>query len=386
VLAARRASGLYFAEKAIPRPIARLAGGLMRAPFLRWARRTTLEVLGEFTRNRELIGVLTAQWPDCGLPPAQSSFGTHAIVTGHYFNGGAYPVGGASRLAATIAPVIERAGGQVVVSAAVSQISVERGKAVGVRMSSGQQFRAPVVISDAGARNTFERLAPAPEKVRAGLRRIPASASNLCLYVGLEWSSAELAIDGTQVWVYPSADHDANLERFLRDPSAALPAVFISSPSAKDPEHQRRHPNRTTFEVLTLAPYEWFARWESAPWKRRGADYEALKQEFAGRLRAELERVVPAVAGKACDTELSTPLTARHFTNHERGESYGLAATPERWRLRSLVPQTPIPGLYLTGQDVVTAGVAGAMFGGILTASAVLGRNLMRVVTRPAAR
>ena len=35
VQSAQKSSGLYFAEKAIPRPIARLAGGLMRAPFLK---------------------------------------------------------------------------------------------------------------------------------------------------------------------------------------------------------------------------------------------------------------------------------------------------------------------------------------------------------------
>jgi all-trans-retinol 13,14-reductase len=386
VVSAQRASGLYFAEKAIPRAIARLVGGWMRAPFLRWASQTTLEVVSELTRNRELIGLLTAQWPDYGLPPATSSFGIHAIVTSHYFNGGAYPVGGASRIAATMAPVIERAGGQVVVSAEVAEVLVEKNKAVGVRMTSGQEFRAPVVISDAGARNTFERLAPVPEQARAEVRRIPASCAHLSLYVGLEHSAAELGLDGSQLWVYPSADHDGNLERFTRDPSAPLPVLFVSSPSAKDPEHQRRDPGRTTLEVLTVAPYDWFARWEGTRWKRRGADYEAFKRELAGRLVSELARVAPAVAGKIDYMELSTPLTVRHFMNYERGESYGLAPTPARFQLRRLTPQTPLAGLYLTGQDVTSLGVAGALFGGVVAASAILGKNLVGAVTKPAAR
>ena len=73
-----RASGLYYAEKAIPAPVAALAGGLMRAPYMRWASRTTREVLESLTSNRELMGVLAAQWGDYGLPPAQSSFAIHA--------------------------------------------------------------------------------------------------------------------------------------------------------------------------------------------------------------------------------------------------------------------------------------------------------------------
>ena len=96
VRAVQKAARLYFVEKAIPRPIARLAGGFMRAGFLKWASQTTLDVLRRFTKNQDLIGVLTAQWGDYGLPPAQSSFGMHAIIAQHYFEGAGYPVGGAA--------------------------------------------------------------------------------------------------------------------------------------------------------------------------------------------------------------------------------------------------------------------------------------------------
>lgn len=61
-------SSMYFAEKALPRPLARLAGPLMRAPFLRWARRTTAEVLAEMATNRELAGLLAAQWGEIYFP------------------------------------------------------------------------------------------------------------------------------------------------------------------------------------------------------------------------------------------------------------------------------------------------------------------------------
>lgn len=384
VQSARQASRLYFAEKAIPRPAARLAGRFMRASFLRWASRTTLDVLHQFTRNQELIGVLTAQWGDYGLPPAQSSFGMHAIVAGHYFNGAGYPVGGASSIAESIAPVIERKGGKVVVSAAVEQVLISNGQAIGVRMTDGREFRSDIVISDAGARNTFEQLVTEPQPIREELRRLPGSFAHLSLYVGAKQSARELGLSGTNLWICPGPDHDANLAGFFADSSAPFPVIYISFPSAKDPMFTLRHPGRATLEVVTLVPYEWFSRWEGSSWKKRGAEYDAFKNGLANRMRQELERAVPQVAGKIDHCELSTPLTTRHFMNYEHGEAYGLAATPERFESRSLTPHTSVRNLYLTGQDVTSLGVTGAMFGGVTAASAILGRNLMSRVSKPA--
>jgi all-trans-retinol 13,14-reductase len=131
-------------------------------------------------------------------------------------------------------------------------------------------------------------------------------------------------------------------------------------------------------EVITLVPYEWFAKWEDSGWQHREEAYEALKAKLTRRLLEVLERHVPAVRGKVEHAELSTPLTTRHFANYAKGEIYGVSARPERYRLRELEARTPIKRLYLTGQDVATLGVAGALFGGVISASVALGRNLMR--------
>jgi all-trans-retinol 13,14-reductase len=63
----------------------------LRAPFLRWAKRTTIEVLENITSTLELIGVLTAQWGDYGLPPSRSSIAIHATIAAHYVAGASYP-------------------------------------------------------------------------------------------------------------------------------------------------------------------------------------------------------------------------------------------------------------------------------------------------------
>jgi len=389
VLTCAGKSALYFAERALPRPLARVAGPLLRRPFLRWARRTTADVLAEITTNRELAGLLAAQWGDYGLPPAQSSFGVHATIAAHYFEGASYPMGGAQNIAAGIAPMIESAGGRIAFSAEVREILLDRNwRAVGVRMRDGRELRAGMVISDAGAWNTFARLlppeAPGVAPALAELRPVPPSMAHLSLYVGLKQTAAELGLTGTNLWIHPTPDHDANLARFTSDPSAPLPVLFISFPSAKDPDFERRHPGHSTIEVVCPAPYEWFTKWEDTRWKRRGHEYDDLKQSLTERLTRGLEEHVPEVRGKLDYTELSTPLSTRHFMNYPRGEAYGVSATPARFGLRCLTPHTAVRDLFLTGQDVCTLGVTGALMGGVLTASAALRRNLMSAASKPA--
>ena len=387
VQSSNRAARLYYAEKAVPQLVSRIAGGLMRAPFLRWAKRTTAEVLSDLTSNQGLIGVLTGQWGDYGLPPAQSSFGIHATIAGHYFDGGSYPVGGASSIAAAIVPAIERNGGRVITSAEVAKILIDGEKAIGVKMADDREFLAPIIISDAGAANTFFRLLPGEmaclSSLRDGLRSIPISVAHLGLYVGIKATDAALGLNGTNLWIYPSLDHDANVARFANDIDSPFASLYISFPSSKDPDFANRCPGRSTVEVLTFVPFEAFASWRDTKWKRRGAAYDSLKQNLAARLQTALERHVPAVAGKIDYAELSTPVTTRHFMNYEQGEIYGIGSTPARYSMRGLGARTPIRNLYLTGQDVTSLGVVGALFGGAVSASAVLGKNLMSKLAKP---
>jgi all-trans-retinol 13,14-reductase len=381
-----RRSQLYFAEKALPGPLASILGGALRWPSMRAIRRTTLEVLSTLTTNRRLIAVLAGQWPDYGLPPAQGSFFIHAMVAAHYFRGGAYPVGGASRIAETIAPVITREGGAVVTSAEVAKILVEEGRAVGVRLADGRDVRAPLVISDAGVPATYGRLLDAEHAEQSGwpeLReKVKPSVAHASLYLGFRKTARELALPKGNVWIYPGHDHDENVARFLADPDAELPILFLSFPSAKDPSFEDRHPGRATMEAVTMLPYEPFAAWADTRWKKRGADYDALKARLTARILEMMRAHFPAAVEAVDHAELSTPLSTRHFAGHEHGEIYGLAHTPARFEARQLRPQTAIRGLYLTGADICSAGVAGALMGGVLTASAVLRRNLIGAIAK----
>ncbi|HTM20924.1 MAG TPA: hypothetical protein VL172_10460, partial [Kofleriaceae bacterium] len=124
------------------------------------------------------------------------------------------------------------------------------------------------------------------------------------------------------------------------------------------------------------------ARWQDSPWRKRGDDYDSFKRRLADRLRAQLVRQCPQVESAIDVAELSTPLSTRHFTGHPQGEIYGLAHTPARFADRSLRPHTPVRGLFLTGADVCSAGVGGALIGGVLAASAITRRNLLGAILK----
>ena len=196
VLQATRAASAFFTEKALPPRLGALARPVMARAFHRHSDRTTWEVLSGLGASRELAGVLSAQYGDYGLTPRQSSFAIQTMVAKHYFDGGNYPVGGASRIAASILPTIEKSGGAALVAAEVDEILVRSGRASGVRLKGGDEIGAPLVISDAGVVNTFGRLLrPPPPWAEARLRQVRPSVAHVCLYIGLEGSAAE--------WVSP---------------------------------------------------------------------------------------------------------------------------------------------------------------------------------------
>ena len=376
----------YYSDRVFSKWLGNIIGFFNRKKFLKFSDKTTLEVLNSLTSNKELIAVLSGQYGDYGMPPAESSFAMHATLTRHYFAGGNYPVGGASSFAKTIGKVILDNGGTMYIRAAVKEIIVKDNKAVGVLMEDGREIYAGKIVSNAGALNTYKKLIPKTEFGKHGLSpelaQLDSSTAHICLYIGIKESPDELNLGTTNLWIYPHADHDKAIADFMTDINAPLPVVYISFPSGKDPEWTANFPGRSTVEIITCMPYKWFAKWEDERWQKRGEEYEAFKEQLSQRLLAHLYEHRPQLKGKIDYYELSTPLSTRYFTGYEQGEIYGINHGPKRFRLDFLRARTPIRNFYLTGQDIVTVGIGGAAFSGLLTASAILKKNLIKQIMK----
>ncbi len=385
VFKANKAMGKFYINKTLPNIIGNLVGGILQKPYKEFSDKTTYEVLRSLTDNEELIKVLCGQYGDYGLPPKQSSFAMHASVVKHYFGGGSFPIGGSSEIVKTIDPVIEASKGTILISAEVEEIILEKRRAVGVKMSDGKCFYAPLIISGAGIMNTYKKMISKDHKIfkkfSEQLTKVNPSVAHGCLYIGLNGSPEELKLAKKNLWIYPDdLDHDGCVDRFLKDHEQPFPVVYVSFPSAKDPDWSNRYPGKSTIDIITLLPFESFHQWDKTRWMKRGDTYEAYKERFAQRLLNHLFEIFPHLKDKVDCYELSTPLTTKHFVNYEQGELYGLEHTPERYKQKFLNPRTPIKGLYLTGQDIVTAGVGGALFSGFITATAITGKNLWKKI------
>lgn len=387
VFEATKSSKNFYLDKVLPSLAQKFSGSIMRKPFYKFSDKTTDEVLRKLTNNETLIKVLTGQYGDYGMPPKKSSFFMHASVVRHYFSGGNFPIGGSSRIVETIEPIITKSGGTIVISAEVDSIIIEDDVAKGVKMKDGRKIFAENIVSGAGLMTTYEKLLPSEVVAKFGLKeqlqKVNRSVSHACLYIGLNGSPADLNLPKTNLWIYPDdADHDTCVERYIADINEAFPVVYISFPSAKDPDWSNRYPGKSTIDIITLIPFDEFAEWTGTRWKHRGPEYESKKEKISQRLLEELFTQLPHLKGKIDCYELSTPLTTEHFINYEKGEIYGLDHSPQRFRQKFLKPKTPIKNLYLTGQDIVTAGIGAALFSGVLAATSITRKNILNKIMK----
>ena len=359
-------------ERALPEPFRVAHSWWNRRKLERWCGRTTNEVIEEIVSDPRLAAVLSAQWGTYGGKPTEASFAVHALVMGHYLEGAAYPVGGASAIAAGLVPVIEAAGGSARAGTPVSAIVIEDGKAVGVCTSSGEEFRAPVIVSAVGAHVTIRLLLPEDVRQQRWVREIDTFKPSMChfeIFVGFEGDIARHGATRANHWFYES--WDTNEVIWSPTDDEPIPWMFISFPSLKDPMHDPGPSNRHTGEAFVWADWSDVAKFAAGGAEKHADEWRSLKQRVEAKLVAFFAAKFPALEPLIVHCELGTPLATASFTGHEKGGFYGIETTPRRLLSDALNARTPVPGLFLSGQDVATPGIAGALLGGMLGAAAI---------------
>ncbi|XP_040202000.1 all-trans-retinol 13,14-reductase [Rana temporaria] len=382
--------------KYLPLPISRFLcrTGLVKlfSPFFRYASRSVTEVVSEFTKNKELQTVLSYLFGTYGVFPDKASFALHSVLIDHYMRGAWYPTGGASEITYHLAPTIAKAGGAVLSRATVEKILLNGdGRACGVSVrGKGMDpvnIFAPVIISDAGIFNTYEKLLP-PEarslpEIQSQLSMVKHGSGGFSLFIGIRGSKEDLSLPASNYIYLPDNDLKKLEKKYLSssadDAPNHMPMLYISSPSAKDPTHEERCPGKSTLTALSFTPYEWFEEWKNKKVQKRGQDYEQVKNAFAEAMLETTMQIFPQIRDKIDCYASGSPITNDHYLGASRGEFYGVEHDIARMDpevVATLRPKTPIKGLYLTGQDVLCCGFAGALNGAVLCASEVLGRNL----------
>jgi all-trans-retinol 13,14-reductase len=372
LLSAEEAGRMAGGERAMPEPFRSAHSWWNGRKIERWCGRTTGEVLDELVTDPKLAAVLAAQWGDYGGKPEEASFALHATIMGHYLDGAGYPVGGAAAIAKGLVPVIEAAGGSARAGTPVSAILVEDGTAVGVRTSSGEEFRAPAIVSAIGARETVKHLLPEEVRQQDWAREVSTFQPSVChfeVFLGFEADIAEYGATRANHWFHENWDPDDGIWSAAED--APIPMAFASFPSLKDPAHDPGPSNRHTGQMLVLADWSSVADFADGGAAKRPSEWSAFKEGIETRMMAYFAEKFPLLAPRVVYHELGTPLATLSFTGHDKGGFYGVETTPRRMLSDAFDPRTPVPGLYLAGQDVVSPGIAGAFAGGLFGAAAV---------------
>jgi phytoene dehydrogenase-like protein len=331
---------------------------------------------------RQLLGYLYATY---AAPPSKAPAATHAMVFDHYVQGAYFVRGGGRPIVEALLSVIKDGGGEVRLRSKVERIIVEGGKTVGVELASGEELRAPIVLSNADAKRTFlemvgeEHLSPAfAQRVKNYRMALPL----FIIYMAMEVDPSELGLPSTNLYLLPAYDVEEQFAACYEGRFPDRPAVFMPMASLKDPLSENIAPRGyTNLQLMSVAPAQPQA-WgvsqgpASAPTRsgyRHTPPYLAAKREMEERMLRVVEEMMPGFIRRVVWQESASPLTQERFTLSSGGTSYGLEHALDQSMAVRVPYQTEVPGLWMVGANTLFGhGYFGCMMGGRTAASMIL--------------
>jgi phytoene dehydrogenase-like protein len=266
----------------------------------------------------------------------------------------AYMRGGMGGLTQALAAAARDLGAEIRCDAEVARILVHDGRAVGVALSNGDEYSAPIVASNADAGVTFLRLLDRnelPEPFVADVERISYESASLKINVALAELPNFRAMPGTEpgpqhrgtIHISPDQDY---IERAFDDAKygrpSAQPVLECTIPSTVDPTVAP--PGRHLMSMFV----------QYAPYELRDGSWDDQREPFADRCFDVLNEYAPNFKDAVLDRQVLTPVDLERVFNLTGGNIFQGAMNPGQLFAFRPVPgwaryRTPVAGLYLCG-------------------------------------
>lgn len=258
------------------------------------------------------------------------------------------PVGGMGAVIAAMTAAARAAGVSIRTSAAVARILVERGRAVGVMLESGEELRSAVVVSAVNPRTTFLDLVT-PRELDTGFVR---KVTN----IRMKGSVAKLHLALDAVPDFRIGDADLRGRLVIAPSSAAVerafnpakygefstePVMEITLPSLSD-RSLAPHGACVLSANVQYAPYALKEGWDSG------------KPKLMKAILARLEAYAPGIGKLVRHAELMTPLDIEQRYRMPGGHWHHGELQVDQMLVSRPVPgaagyDTPVDGLFLAG-------------------------------------
>lgn len=363
--------------KAIPGELMRLqnpAGERAKNPMevaptaMKYMNKSLDDIFRDTVQDPLLRAVLAQLWPYLGLPPAElSAIYWAQMWTSYHLGGCFYVTGGGQAISNAFCKRIEDGGGAIRLRTLVEAILVDaEGRACGVRTKDGEEFRAPVIVSNASTIDTFNRLLPeavVPKDLKQRVNTLPVSTSMVQAYIGIDGDAAKLGIAEHEFFVNAGIDYQAEWEKIKRGEFEGVSVLLCNHSSVN---RDAAPTGKSVIEAAILAEGDY---WMDLPEE----DYRAKKEQVTEILIKAIEEFIPDVRSRIEAIEVGTPKTMYDYSLNPKGAVYGYACGKMTHTIFRPEQKTPVPGLYLASAWTFPgAGFGGALMSGYAAALKIL--------------
>ncbi|MBD1858549.1 MULTISPECIES: carotenoid isomerase [Leptolyngbya] len=294
------------------------------------------DIARRYIHDPQLLKFIDAECYIWSVVPADRTPMINAgmVFSDRHYGGINYPKGGVGQIAQKLVEGLEKAGSQIKYKARVTEILIENNRAVGVKLASGETFRAKRVVSNATRWDTFDKLLPASQKPNSETKwqqRYQQSPSFLSLHLGVKAEALPADVEC----------HHILLETW-DEMEAEQGTIFVSIPTLLDPSlaPEGHH------IVHTFTP-SWMQEWENLS----PSEYKAKKEAAANRLIDRLTQIFPNLIQGLDYQEVGTPRTHRRFLGRENGTYGPIPARKLPGLLGMPFNRTAIANLYCVGDS-----------------------------------